>query len=234
MWQVRRRFLREESGFTLPELMVTMMVMLTVFFALHSIFDMSIRVFSFGNDKTEATENARLGLERMEREIRAAYPVDKANNLEHVFFSASGATVAPSETMPSSDQITFGNDLNGDKRIDCNPSGAAPGTAAYTPCEYITYRVASTNPTLLRNNKANGSDAASGGEPVVEFVDGLEFQYLDREGDPCGGSNPDCDGTDEGEIRMVRISLTTEVDRGLSDPTAQTLTTDVALRNRTN
>jgi hypothetical protein len=49
-----------------------MVMMLTVMFALYSIFDMSLRVFSYGNNKTEAVENARLGLEKMEREIRAA------------------------------------------------------------------------------------------------------------------------------------------------------------------
>jgi len=53
------------------------MIMIVVLFALYSIFDMGIRVFSFGNDKIEATEQARLGMEKMTREIRAAYPVDK-------------------------------------------------------------------------------------------------------------------------------------------------------------
>jgi prepilin-type N-terminal cleavage/methylation domain-containing protein len=43
---VRGEFLREEGGFTLPELMVTMVMMLTVLFALYSIFDMSLRVFT--------------------------------------------------------------------------------------------------------------------------------------------------------------------------------------------
>lgn len=71
-----KRLLKDERGFSLPELLVTMLMMLTVMFALYSIFDMSLRVFSFGNDKVEAVENARLGLERMEREIRAAYPVE--------------------------------------------------------------------------------------------------------------------------------------------------------------
>ena len=51
---MRGEFLREEGGFTLPELMVTMVMMLTVLFALYSIFDMSLRVFSFGSDKVEA------------------------------------------------------------------------------------------------------------------------------------------------------------------------------------
>ena len=66
--------LREESGFTLVEMMVTVVVMLAALSALYSIFNTSVRIFSFGNDKVEAVENARLGLERMEREVRAAYP----------------------------------------------------------------------------------------------------------------------------------------------------------------
>ena len=74
---VRKRVVGEEAGFSLTEVLVTMMIMLIVLFALYSIFDMGIRVFSFGNDKIEATEQARLGMEKMTREIRAAYPVDK-------------------------------------------------------------------------------------------------------------------------------------------------------------
>ena len=37
-----------------------MLIMIAVMFALYSIFDMSLRVFRFGNDKVEAVENARL------------------------------------------------------------------------------------------------------------------------------------------------------------------------------
>ncbi len=43
---MRVRLLREEGGFALPEVLVTMMLMITVMFALYSAFDMSIRVFS--------------------------------------------------------------------------------------------------------------------------------------------------------------------------------------------
>lgn len=185
---VKERFLKEEGGFSLPELLVTMLMMLTVMFALYSIFDMSLRVFSFGNDKTEAVENARLGLERMEREIRVAYPYDKAGE-------------PPNETLfpsYSSDQITFGNDRNGDRVITVSD-------------EEITYELSGT--TLLRN-----------GAPAVEFVqeDGLSFEYLDRFGDTAP-SEPD--------IEIVRITLDIVVERGPQAGT-QTLTTDVALRNR--
>lgn len=194
-----RRLLGEESGFTLVELMVTMMMMLVVMFALYSIFDMSLRVFGFGNDKTEATENARLGLERMEREIRAAYPQDKAG----VGGTVDEALITSAISNPAT-EITFGNDLNGNRLVD--------------PNEVITYRRGDDPTTLVREN--NGTP-----QPVVEFVDGLTFEYLDRYGATT---------TIEQNVFVVRISLTTEVDRSLADATTQTLSTDVALRNRTN
>jgi type II secretory pathway component PulJ len=153
-----QRLWREEGGFTLPEMLVTIMIMITVLFALYSIFDMSIRVFSFGNDKVEAVENARLGLEKMEREIRDAYPRDKANGNTTLFPSLA------------SNSITFGNDTNGDRKI------TAPG-------EEITYRLSGSAPySLLRANPSNDSTP----DPVIEFVKakGLTFQYLDQSGYP--------------------------------------------------
>jgi Tfp pilus assembly protein PilW len=187
---VRERLLRDEGGFTLPELLVTMMMMIVVLFALYSIFDMSMRVFSFGNDKTEAVENARLGLEKMEREIRAAYPYDKANGNTTVL------------TTWTASQITFGNDLNGNRIVDAS--------------EVITYR-RGADPTTLVREKGGSS------QPVIGYVDGLSFQYLNR----FDGS-----ASSEGEIAIVRITLTISVDRGVGGPATQTLTTDVALRNR--
>ena len=40
---MRRQFIREEGGFTLPEMLVSMMVMVVVLMALYSVFDMSIQ-----------------------------------------------------------------------------------------------------------------------------------------------------------------------------------------------
>lgn len=211
------RLPKNEQGFTLAEVLVTMVMMLTVMFALYSIFDMSLRVFSYGNNKIEAVENARLGLERMEREIRAAYPVDAANDDNHLFFTADGTSPPQQQEMPASGQITFGNDLNGNGTIECPDDGN---------CEYVTYRLDYEDSTLLQNNTANGSDTSVGGDPVVEFVngeDGLEFEYLKSDG---------TEATTESEIQMVRITL--EINTGESDdPITQTLTTDVTLRNRT-
>lgn len=215
-----RRLARDQGGFTLIELLVTMVMMTVVMFALYSIFDTGIRVFSFGNDKVNVAENARIGLDKMEREIRAAYPVDKANGKDYLFFSADGSTSDPPQAMPTSTQITFGNDLDGDRKVDCPNSEGN--------CDYITYRLSSGPPyKLLRNNTAGGSDTSTGGDPVVEHVKsgGLTFTYLKSD-----GITP---ATSESDIAIVRISLTIEINRGSLGTRTQTLTTDVALRNRT-
>jgi prepilin-type N-terminal cleavage/methylation domain-containing protein len=198
-----RRLAREESGFTLPEMMVTIVMMIVVLFALYSIFDMSIRVFSFGSGKVEAVENARLGLEKLEREMRAAFPRDKANNEHHLFWNPGNPTTA---TFPAANSVTFGNDLNGNHMIDVDT-------------EQITYSLSGT--TLQRN-----------GQPVVGFVqdvdgDGtaLPFVYLDANGNPITSGN-------EADIAMVRIKLEIAVGWGTDYEATQRLTTEIDLRNR--
>jgi prepilin-type N-terminal cleavage/methylation domain-containing protein len=232
---VRKRVVGEEAGFTLTEVLVTMMIMLIVLFALYSIFDMSIRVFTFGNDKVEATEQARLGMEKMEREIRAAYPVDRINGKEHVFFSdiADPATSAP--TLPEEQSITFGNDLP-------TPAGDLPPNRMVDPEEAITYELRNSDGIAACPNVGTEGICTvfrregSGGtfEPLVEYVvpnngngePGLTFEYFRNNMAPTTFA----DGTD---IGVVRITLEVNVDGDEhQDQAEQTLTTDVDLRNR--
>jgi prepilin-type N-terminal cleavage/methylation domain-containing protein len=245
---IRARFLREERGFTLPEMLVTIIIMMVVFFALYSVFDMSVRIFSFGSNKVEAVESARLGLERMERELRAAYPVGTDG---HLFFSTNSIlpTSNPPKAMPTVDRITFGNELGaegqGDGTIDC---------PAANDCEYITYKLTddangstaqcTDSPCDLR--RVNTSNPAAPGAPVVDnavFPGGLQFAYLKSDGTPVTGvstTNPPCEGgavlsTDpvcEGEIDKVRISLEILVHPGTQTEARQRLTTEIDLRNR--
>jgi Tfp pilus assembly protein PilW len=207
---VRKRVVYEEAGFTLTEMLVTTMIMIIVLFALYSVFDMGIRVFSFGNDKVEATENARLGMEKMEREIRAAYPVDRVNGRDHVFFSqADSLDPATSDpTLPGEQSITFGNDV-------------APPNRKIDPEEAITYELDDNEDGLtccaVYKKRSSGDF-----EPLVESVvaDGLTFEYLRNNMEPATVA----EGTD---IGVVRITLEVSV-----DGVEQTLTTDVDLRNR--
>lgn len=243
------RLVRAQAGFTLAEVLVTMMIMLVVLFALYSIFDMSLKVFRFGNDKVEAVENARLGMEKMEREIRASYPVNGPSSTgtnRYRFFNANGSTSSPptiawpNSTMKT--QITFGNELNnslqsnGNQQIDCNPGSATPSTSDDTPCEYITYKLtqtanpstictaAVTGPCTLR--RVNAADSSGAGDPVVEFVkpDGLQFRYFTASGAVIDPASPG--SYTQADIARVEIKL--QIDK---NNRTQTLTTEVDLRN---
>jgi len=195
-------------------MMVTVAVMIVVMFALYSIFDMGLRVFSFGNNNLEATENARLGLEKMEREIRSAYPYDKSNPT-----SPDGHRFTPAGMGVS--QITFANDLNGDRVI-------SPDT------EQITYDLSGT--TLRRKVGPSGPPEAvieylGVDDPATAGVDetGLKIEYLKKSGSALVAANT---LTDDSEVQVVRLTLTTEVNPASETSAEQTLTTDIALRNQ--
>lgn len=217
---MRKRLLREEKGFTLTEIMVTMVIMIMVLFALYSLFDMGLRVFRFGNDNVEAVENARLGLEKMDREIQAAYAYDKV--LDTSTDTPDTDLFKPGDWTAT--RIKFGNDLDGDMKITCpNVNG---------DCEKITYEVyqpaGSSTYALGRANTDTGTSL----EPVVEYVDydsstdtGLTLTYLKSDGATTAST--------ESEIAIVRIALRTRVENSFRDG-SQTLTTDVSLRNRSD
>ena len=230
---MRRRALREQGGFTLPEMLVTIVIMLVVLFALYSIFDMSIRVFSFGNNKVEAVENARLGLEKMTRELRGAYPVKGSFSTgtdRYLFFNANGTTNAdgnspPPPAWPTATQITFGNER----------SSTANSLQCGSPCEYITYKLTSsanpssgcstaTAPCTLR--RVNAASSAGAGDPVVEFVrpDGLRLRYFAADGTEINPAIPGSFTTQD----ISRVEITLRIEK---DGTRQDLTTQVNLRN---
>jgi type II secretory pathway pseudopilin PulG len=228
---VKERFLREENGFTIIEMIVTTLIMIVVFMALFSIFDMSVRISSVGSNKVEAGESARLGLEKMEREIRAAYPVDASDPAKRfLFFSANAPSPPAAAAMPTASQITFGNELGaegaGDSKILCG-----------TPCEYITYKltddVAGSNAPctvspcdLRRVNTINTTGTAPGDTVVNNAVvpNGLTFTYLKSDGTAA---------TTESEIARVQVRLVITVDPGNARSEAtQRLTTEIDLRNR--
>ena len=203
MLSAMERFVKDERGFSLSEMMVTTMIMLMVLLALFGIFDMSLKVFSYGNNKVEAVESARVGMEKMEREIRQAY--------------APSANAQMFDTWTST-QIRFGNDLDGNGVIACpNSTGR---------CEKIGYQLNGT--TLGRDNTSTGTtNTVANLQPVAEHVQSLTFTYYDRNGNvvvPGVGNEVDID--------RVLVSMEVSVNEGIGRPGTQTLTSVVDLRNR--
>jgi Prokaryotic N-terminal methylation motif len=192
-----------EAGFTLPEALVAMVTTAVVLLALYAVFDAGVRVFGAGRERAEAVQSARLGLARMEREIRAAYPPDKA----------AGDTVLLAEF--GEERLTFYNDLNGDRRT------VDPATGLAEAGERISYTPGAGG-APLRNGRLLVESAGD--------VDGdgrsLTFAYLDANGNPVAGGN-------EGDIAFVRIELEVSVDgAGTAGSGGLMLGTGVALRNR--
>jgi type II secretory pathway component PulJ len=224
---LRKRFAKDEMGFTLTEITVTIMIMMVVLLALYGISDMSLKAYSFGNSKVEATGSARAGMEKMEREIRQAYNYDLTSDPKKTYLLLDPVDPTTALTVPPTDvaQLTFGNDLPGapgagNGKIECG-----------SPCEYITYKLTDdasntacgAAPCTLR--RVNTASPADWGEPVVENValNGLSFTLLRSD-----GTVPAC----ENQVGMVLVKLTVSVDRGISNPGTQELTTVVDLRNR--
>jgi type II secretory pathway component PulJ len=190
----RGRFLRDERGSTLTEMMVTIVIFTVTLFALYSVFDMSAKVFMLGNNNAEAMDNARQGLEKMEREIRQAYAFNRgADPPDTHLLNAMNAT-----------QIEFGNDLDGTGIIQCPNSNGA--------CEIIRYSL--NGGTLMRT---------SGGapQPVIEHVDSVNFTYFKADGITQTTNEPDVALVrinvrivvgSPGTNNVARQDLTTEVD----------------------
>ena len=197
--------LEREDGFTLPEVIVAMAMMAAVLLALYAMFDASVRVFGAGSDRMEAVQNARLGLARMEREIRAAYPQDKANGDDTLL------------TDFGEDRLVIGNDTG--ENLGGNRRTRNPVTGTSEQGERISYRL-----------NAAGVPVRNGARMIrhAKDVDGdgraLTFEYLDAQGGPVAGG--------EDDVALVKIKLEISVDGAGERPVERTLGTTVALRNR--
>ena len=187
----------------MSEVLVAMVMMAVILFALYAMFDASVRIFGAGREKAGAAQAARLGLARMEREIRAAYPQDRPNGNE---------TLLSDFTQ---ERLTFGNDQNGNRRT------LDPATGTLEADDRISYTL-NGNGDPLRNGVRLVESAGD--------VDGdgraLNFEYLDSNGNPVVSGS-------EKDVALVRIELEISAgsDAG-GRPVEQTLATVVALRNR--
>jgi hypothetical protein len=174
-----------------------------VLLALYAVFDASIRVFGAARGNAEAVQAGRLGLVRMEREVRAAYPQGRAGGDARLL------------TNFGEDRLDFGNDLNGNLRT------VDPTTGLAEPGEGISYSLDARG-APLRNGRLlveSAGDVDGGGKT-------LTFEYFDAYGDLVVTG-------DEADVYLVRIELEVSADTASGgEPVERVLRTAIALRNR--
>lgn len=248
MKKIRRAFrrdLRREEGFTLVEVLVTIMLLIVVLFSLYSLFDASMRIFSVSNDRVEANQSSRVAMERMERELRMAFPgnltFSDTSNYRRNLLCASGSPYC--STTVSANQVAFGNDLNADRNIqNCT---SATSCSSYDADEVITYFVADVDgdgvqDLARRTRAASGTDNAAVKMVSLGTDGSFNLTYFQKDGSDADNLpdviSPPFSASSatltEPKVIAVRIELNVRVDRAQGQGSLQKLTTDVTLRNR--
>jgi prepilin-type N-terminal cleavage/methylation domain-containing protein len=171
---------RTNQGFTLIELLVAMVMGLAVLGAVLSIFVNQNRTHAIQQEVAYAQQNVRAAMGLIVWDIRNAGH-DPANG----GFGAIGPATSTTSIQVRADYS--------------NPADGDAGDAD----EDITYTVNASD--QLTRDDAND---ALGPEPIVDFVDSLQFSYVFADGDTGIPNEADADDSnDRDDIRLVMIRL---------------------------
>lgn len=160
---VRQRMRRDE-GFTLVEMLVASIILAVILTVTMSVVFVTNQVVTSSRDAQSLTEEARIALNRMARELRQASAITSVTNPG--VSSTLTASPAYATYNPAADtSITFQDDFNGNGTIE--PDATDP--------EVITYQLDYANSRLLL--QAGGQTL-----PVLASnVTGLKFNFTSRQ-----------------------------------------------------
>jgi len=214
-----------QKGVGLIELLIYVALSVVVLGSIYRLFDSNRATYASGESKMNAQQNARVGMDEIDRELRMAgyYPenfdADNANNI-------TTATVQAA----THNSFAVAGDLDG--------SGS---TSVFQFC---------LDGTVLRRQKgANavlGTYTCSAGQTLAENVTGLRFTYYDANNatlpasptppfaldSQAAGAVPTYGTvTERAAVRRVVVAITVQKDVAPKGTQIYTLTSDVRLRN---
>lgn len=254
-----RRLRAEDAGFTLVELLVSIVLLSILLAALTTTVFAAQRSAEMSIQDHTRTEEARLAANRVSRELRQALQIDRVVNPMGAGYNADAISV-----------VTFRADFNGNGCVNgVMPDGGTPPVCAsddpVADPEIISYchepaAVAGNVPRLYVVGGALPASitSCSAGQPILaEQVDGFGIEYrsseyrLDANADgvtsweeldaglpPYGNGNGILDGTTnsvtgDAESELAYIdSVVVHID--LDDGDGREFRTQLALRNRTS
>ncbi len=192
----------KESGFTLVELMITLVISGIIAGALYSTYLVQQRSYTNQEAVAEMQQNLRASLVLLERDIRMAGYHPAGGLFGFVtgtvnFDNGSGITVPVNNSATT---IAFTGDMDGDGTIDRAAQDAnADGRIDMADMEQITYRLNGTN--FQRYSTTSG---VISWVTVANNIERVEFLYLDGNGAVT---------TVPVNIRAVRVSVLARASR---------------------
>ena len=67
---IKEKLHKNTTGFTLPEILVSLSLFVLIIFLVNSVYVLSQRAYNKNSDTAELTQNVRVSLDRISREIR--------------------------------------------------------------------------------------------------------------------------------------------------------------------
>jgi len=112
---------RNQKGFTIPELLVSVAVVGLLLAAVLLIHQGTLQTYVFNSTSTETQQNARFALDRMAREIRQASAITTAAATSITFTAQDGVTVVTyaltGTTLTRNSQTVVGGGGGSDVRL---------------------------------------------------------------------------------------------------------------------
>jgi type II secretory pathway pseudopilin PulG len=195
---------KNEGGFSVAEMVVTMLIMLVIMGLVSTLFSRSHSTRTRESSKTDALTASQAALNVMSREI--------AN---------SGYSLVTNGLMNDSnaDQLHFISNF-----WNQNDTMTDPG-------ENVTYFFEPATQSILRHDAYGGPGGTPQTSIIINRISRVQYQYFDYFGSNPIPTGPNAIPT--ANTGRVRIILTVNMERvvGQVNPDAVTLTSDVTLRN---
>jgi len=172
--------IRNQRGFTLVELLVTLALTGIIMVGVYKTFTWQQKVHEVQESVTTMQQDCRIGMEVMLKDLRMAGYSPKTAGVASIV-SATDTSI----------RFLIDKDGNGvcETTIDTN------GNGVIEQCEDISYSISGNS--LMRNDTVNNV-------ALIDNVDGLKFIYLNSAGNPLGTP---VSATDLSNIRKIQITM---------------------------
>ena len=215
---MKKTNLKNSDGFSLIELIVSMLIMLILLGIVGSLLSRSLSVRARESQRTDALTSAQAALNVISREIAnsgfgiATGPTSR--------IASNGIAAADS----NADRLHIRSNIN-----NVGPRTAPPGSTVLStnqPGEDITYFLDTATDSIVRYNP-NGTPQTS---VVVNRISDVTFQYFDYVGANSTGVEVAIPTPDTGRVRIT-VAVRLDPITGQPNPLTVTFTSDVTLRN---